>query len=127
MDAVATNKRRGKANIKDGEIFLPSISDNFNISYFSSQSILPVQEAVHCVSDKETGLQLEGSKEISPDSQLIFSSGVNVNIVRAIHFCLCTAKHRATQRKIACILRRSKTHHQICIFLRQNVMSGDPT
>ena len=125
MDAVATNKRRGKANIKDGEIFLPSISDNSNISYFSSQSILPVQEAVQCVSDKETGLQLERSKEISPDSQL--SSGVNVNIVRTIHFCLCTAKHRATQRKIACILRRSKTHHQICIFLRQNVMSGDPT
>ena len=114
MDAVATNKRRGKANIKDGEIFLPSISDNSNISYFSSQSILPVQEAVQCVSDKETGLQLERSKEISPDSQL--SSGVNVNIVRTIHFCLCTAKHRATQRKIACILRRSKTHHQMYFF-----------
>ena len=116
MDAVATNKRRGKANIKDGEIYLPSISDNSNISYFSSQSILLVQEAVQCVSDKETGLQLERSEEISPDSQLIFSSGVNVNIVQAIHFCLCTAKHRATQRKIACVLRRSRTHHQICFF-----------
>ena len=86
MDAVATNKRRGKANIKDGEIYLPSISDNSNISYFSSQSILLVQEAVQCVSDKETGLQLERSEEISPDSQLIFSSGVNANIVQAIRF-----------------------------------------